>query len=232
MTYTPTIYDWRDDVTPINQVFRAAGQATDGGMTLGGVSVESPEPGGRAELALEFSAFATEAANLNASWTVSRICNGNVMRVRLWDSVQLVKGADLFGSAADHYEPISDSPASDGEPTRWAPQVPVAAAAAKGAASFTVDMTDVGEILRLGHVIGFNVGGYDFAHMVMDITYAAGVATVEVSPPLRRALTTSDAMLFRPAMLVTCRNAREVMSNFTSGRHMQLNGARFAEALV
>jgi hypothetical protein len=234
MAYVPTIYDWRRNCAPIDQVFRAGGTSIQAGLTTGGASVESPEPGGRFELFMNFAPFATEEANLDASWTISRILNGNVMRIGLYNTVQLVKASAITAADVDNGIPWSNSqPWATDENWAWSPSSPIAAAALKGASTFTANLAGVGEILKIGHVIGFYVGGFSFAHMVMDIAYdAADVATVTVEPPLRRALTTSNTMLYRPTAMVTCRNAREVMSNFTSGRHMAFNTARFAEAIV
>jgi hypothetical protein len=183
---------------------------------------------------MNFAPFATEQANLDASWTISRILNGNVMRIGLYSTVQLVAASAITAADVDNGIPWSNSqPWGNGENWAWSPSSPIAAAALKGASTFTADLADVGEILKIGHVIGFYVDGFSFAHMVMDIAYdTSDVATVTVEPPLRRSLTTSDTMLYRPMVMVTCRNAREVMSNFTSGRHMSFNSARFAEAIV
>jgi hypothetical protein len=156
------------------------------------------------------------------------------MRIGLYNTVQLVKASSITAADVDNGIPWANSqPWATDENWAWGPSSPIAAAALKGASTFTANLADVGEILKIGHVIGFYVDGFSFAHMVMDIAYdAADVATVTVEPPLRRALTTSNTMLYRPTAMVTCRNAREVMSNFTSGRHMAFNSARFAEAIV
>lgn len=232
MTYTPTIYDWPADCAPVDQVFRAGGQAIEGGMTLGGAMASNPEPGGRAELHLNFATFVTDAANRAASWLISRITNGAIMRVRLWDTTQLVPWADLdvpdVGQAWADASPWANDAA-------WAtdPYAPITAVAAKGAEVFTADLSIIGQVLEVGHVIGFEVSGYHFAHVVMAISYGVSdAATVTVSPPLRRALAVTDDMLFRPSMLVTCRNASEVAGTFRRGLHMGLNSAKLVEALV
>ena len=233
MTYTPTIYDWRSSVAPIDQVFRAGGSAVAGGMTLGGASISNPEPGGRGELVMNFAPFATEESNLAASWTISRMMNGAIFRVRLYRTVQLVSETALSTSDTPGNPWSNSEPWSTGE--NWAsdPVAEVAASAAKGASTFTADLSIMGQVLDLGHVVGFFVDGYNFSHVVTDVEYDTDdVATVTITPPLRRALTTSDLMNFRPAMLVTCANPAEVMTNYTSGRHMALSTARFVEALV
>lgn len=230
MPYTPAIYDWRTTCAPIDQVFIAGGLSIAGGMTLGGAAVSNPEPGGRAELRLSFVTFPTVEANLDASWTVSRILSGSVMRIRLWETVQLVPWADL--DITDEGQTWANGqPWANDENWRASPYAPVSTAA-KGSETFTVDLSVTGQILKIGHVIGFFLDGYDFAHVVMDIEPDGDDAIVTVAPPLRRALTSSDRMLFRPAMLVVCQNAAEVAGTFASGRHMQLGAARMVECLV
>ena len=236
MTYTPTIYSWRTSLAPLDQTFRAGGQSIAGGMTIKGVLVENPEPGGRAEMTQQFAAFVTEQQNIDASWTISRILNHSVMRVPLYAySVQLVSPVALGGTAGNENGiPWDNGSAWDGG-SFWDydPTAPVNTAAAEGAETVLVDMSAFGEVLKIGHVIGFRFGVYDFAHTVMDITYdASDVATLTISPPLRRAITTSDEMTMRPQMMATCTNAREVAGMFSRGRHMAFNAANWVEALL
>lgn len=234
MTFTPTIYDWRASVEPMSQMFRAGGTSVAGGMTLGGASAESPEPGGRSELLLEFGPLAGSSANLDASWLVSRLIGGNVMRVRLWaPTVQLVADAALGGNTGLGVNWANNLRWANNLGWAFDPSAAVTVAGAKGATSFTADLVSYGRVLSIGHVVGFHLSGLDFAHVVTDISYsAANAATVTVSPPLRRAVTTSDRMLFRPTMLAVCSNAREVATNFKFGTQMALNAVRMVEALV
>lgn len=232
MAYTPQVYDWRDSCTPIDQVFRAGGQSVMGGMTLGGFAAESPEIGGRGELVMNFSPFATNAANLDASWTISRIMNGAIMRVPLYQTVQLVGSDDLGGPETRGLTWGNGQKWGSGVYWAYRPTAPLTVAALRGTTGFAVDLSEFGPVLRIGHVIGFKSGAYEFAHEVSDIYYSGNVATVEITPPLRRDMPVGTGVQFRPKMMVTCRNAAEVMSNFTSGRYMAFNSARFVEALI
>ncbi|QDP65859.1 MAG: hypothetical protein Unbinned7865contig1001_58 [Prokaryotic dsDNA virus sp.] len=236
MTYSPVIYSWRSTLVPLDQTFRAGGQATSGGMTLGGAMISNPEPGGRSEINMSFSAFTSEAQNVDASWTISQILNGAVMRIPVFGyTVQTLSAASAGGSVSneDGLPWGNDQNWSNGMGWEWNPTVSVTASALKGSTLVSVDMSALGEVLLIGHVIGFNVNGYDFAHKVMAISYdGSDVATLTISPPLRRDLTTDSEMTFRPKMLVTCSNAREVAGMFSRGRHMQFNTAQFVESLV
>lgn len=231
MTYTPTVYDWRKSVAPIDQVFTAGGESISGGMTLGGASISNPEPGGRSSLTFDFAPFALEQTNIDASWTISRILNGSIFKIRLYKSVQLVASDDLTGPEFGLLWSNGQS-WSNNSYWLWNPTGLIAGASAKGSTSVTLDLTSEGEVLKIGHVFGITSNGFDFAHMVMEISYALGIATVTVSPPLRRAVTSATRFTFRPSMNVQCTNARTVKSQFKRGRHTQLNTAEFVEALV
>lgn len=212
MTYVPTIHEWPTECEALNQVFVAGGQEIPGGVTLGGVTLTNPEPGGRGELILDFPTFVSDDALRLASWLITRLRNGSVFRYDLLETPQLVPEAELSVPRT----------------------APVNANAALGATSIEIDMSTQGQILKVGHLIGFNYdsGAWGATHAVLGISYdGSDIATVEISPPLRRATTTSDVARFRPAMLMQCINPREVLSTYRWGRHIQLGQARFIEAL-
>lgn len=234
MAYQPTIYDWRRSLVPLDQVLRAGGEAVAGGLTLGGALIENPEPGGRAELMMAFPrSYSNPATALDVSWTISRILNGAILRVRLYASVQLVSGAALGAPVAERGQPWANGgPWGSGQNWAFEPTAPVAADATRGASQVQVDLSDFGEVLAVGHVVGFTLGSYSFAHVVMDCEYQGDTATLQISPPLRRSVSTGDQMQFRPSMLVQCRNGPEVMGGFGLRRLGALNAALFVEALV
>jgi hypothetical protein len=217
----------------VDAFVRAGGEAQPGGVTLGGALLQNPEPGGRAELFMTFpSHFTTQREVNDANWTVSRITNGAVMRVKLYSSSQMVPAAALLKSAARGVPFDNGQPWKSGESWAWGPSQPIASDALEGDVSFSIDTTKYGDVLDLGNVIGFSVGDGDFTHVVMDIRPDDGLTVVTVSPPLRRDLAVGEAMLFRPSMLVQCRNAREVMGGLKQRRFAVLNDAHFVEAFI
>ncbi|SDI95734.1 hypothetical protein [Salipiger marinus] len=229
----PPIYDWRSRLCNVGQVFLQPGQSDMGGMTLGGFLTENPEPGGRYHLRMSFPPFWKDRArNKDASWTITRLSAGAIMRIPLLPSVQLVSAADLGGTDAG--QPWANGePWANSENWGWRPAAPVAASAARGSASFQADLSEFGQVLVIGDVIGFSQGNLDFAHKVMDISYSAGdVATISVSPPLRRAVTTDDAMQFRPRVMVVCRNAASALVGLTRRNRISLGELQFVEALL
>lgn len=234
MAYQPAIYNWRRSLEPIDQVLRAGGEAVPGGLTLGGALVENPEPGGRAELMMAFPTnFSNRATSLDVSWTISRILNGSIFRIRLFTSVQLVSSAALGVATGERGQTWSNGqPWGNGELWAFDPVAPVAADAARGASQVQIDLSEFGEVISIGHVVGFTIGGYSFAHVVMDCSYDGDTATLQISPPLRRAVSTENMLQFRPSVMVQCRNGSEVMGGFGLRRLGALNPAVFVEALV
>ena len=113
----PPIYDWRSRLCNVGQAFYAPGASDMGGMTLGGFLSENPEPGGRYHLRMSFPAFWKDRArNKDASWTITRLSAGSIMRIPLLPSVQLVAASDLGGTDAglpwSNGEPWNNDPTS------------------------------------------------------------------------------------------------------------------------
>lgn len=233
MTQTPTIYDWRASLVPASAIYVANGRAVDGGMTIGGARNWHPEPGGRGSLEMNFGPIAVEQANVDASWTASRIRNGAVMRIPVHKSVQLIPSSDLSGPSGDGLPWSNQEPWAGGNFWEWRPYVTANVAALKGTTEIQFDMSSFGEVAKIGHVIGYYVAPYEFACEIMDISYdASSVATAEISPPLRRDITTSTRIHFRPKMMGVRENPGGFANAFQSGRHMAAPSVRFVEALV
>lgn len=224
------IYDWRSAIVPADQLFVAGGRSIAGGMTVGGIRIESPSPGGRGELHMSFSTL-NRSLGASVSWTISRIRNGAIMRVPLCGSPQIVPDTALGLSGGLTWS--NGKKWSSGVFWLSRPNAPVAASAAKGTTVLSVDLSTYGQVVEIGHVIGVSAGGFEFAHLVEDISYdSANTATMTISPPLRRAVTTSDTLQFRPTMLCVCRNPEQVAQPFVQRRVPQLGAAEFVEALV
>ncbi|WP_226782756.1 hypothetical protein [Oceaniglobus trochenteri] len=231
MPIVPRIYTWRRELVPTDQVFMAGGTSVDGGMTLGGALVQSPEPGGRATLIMGFGLLARRA-NLAASWTYSRAMNGAVFSIPIRCTDQLVDRKGLLPPATDGIPWSEGQPWGNGENWGWNPTAPLVASAGRGTVEVVTDLSAYGPVLQVGHVIGFSVDGVDSAHIVMDIDYDGDTATIAIQPPLRRAVTEDVRLRFRPSMLATCRNPAEFAAPFGLGRFTRPGSARFVEALI
>ncbi|OWU83805.1 hypothetical protein ATO6_15340 [Oceanicola sp. 22II-s10i] len=228
----PAIYDWRSSLVPNSQVFRAGGQVIPGARTLGGFATDSPEPGGLGELYWDFAPKGSAQAMRDISWTASRLMNGAAMRLRLAMSPQLVPATDLNPPLTDGLPWASGAPWANDKNWQWNPWVPAASAAARGAETLTIDMTGLGEVLHLGHLIGLTLGGVDYTHMVMDTDWTGDLVTVTISPVLRRPVAIGEAVRFRPVMVARCANPAQVLGQFENRRIAVLNAAQFVEALV
>jgi hypothetical protein len=226
------IYDWRSTIRPYAEFYNPGGQTDQGGLTLGGFRFEQPEPGGRGALRMQFPHFHDPQSETDASWTIARIRNGAVMRIRMSATSQLVSAEDLGGS--DDGLPWSGGLLwANGEPWEWSPRALVSTDALRGAVQFSADLSDFGRVVRIGHVIGLQSGNLDFAHEVMDVSYdEADVATFTVSPPLRRAVTAGDDLLFRPRIMAVCRNPGSAFGGMEVGQYIKIGDLEFEEALL
>lgn len=230
MTYTPTIYSWPAICVPLDQAFRAGGSAIEGGTTTSGVLEQNPEPGGRGELSISFSAFVTEDQNVEASWLISELLNGRIFKIPVWQSVQLVPNSAL-GITSPNGLTWDNGQAWD-TGALWAYELTESATSGlEGSETLTFNTSNFGSVVKRGHVIGVDVDGYSYTHKVSSIIYSGDTATAIVTPPLRRDVS-GGSIAYRPHMMVTCVNAREVGARFQSGRHIQLNAAQLREAIL
>lgn len=227
------------DFPPIlrgKQLFHAGGQAYEGGFTSGGARMLSPEPGGRGVLNMEFTAQRNAPADPIVSWLCSMIANGNIFRIPIRFTPQLVKSADLgFGSGADDADlPWDDAglapegPWDNGE--NWAFEVGggASATALEGSVTVAVDFGTLPMVLRHGHLIGHD----DVTYLVEDIDYDGTVATITVNPPLRHDVTQGDFITFRPKMLATARNPDSFRGLYEPADIIRLGSVEFVEALI
>jgi len=230
MVYVPKVFTWRPQLVPKSQLFVAGGSSTAGGLTLSGVSSETLSIGGRSSLLMSFNTLKREA-NAAASWTYSRVRNGAVFCIPIRLGDQLVPAALLDPPTTDGIPWANAQPWATGENWEWNPTAPVTAAS-RGAVEVTVDLSDYGQVIEPGHVVGFSDGGYRFAHMVMDVEADGDDATLTLEPPLRRALTSESRLQFRPSITAMCVNPDAFAGAFEYGRYTTPGQGQFVEVLV
>lgn len=232
MTISPTVYDW-PAIVPVRQLFHAGGQAFDGGFTTGGAKILSPEPGGRAFLEVEFGYQKHGATDTLISWAMSKISNGNIFRVPVERTPQLLSAADL-GLASDSGVPWAEEGAFSSGPwdndQNWAFEVGAysSAAALEGTTSLTIDMGDLPAALRIGHVIGVGNG----THLVDDLEWDGAIASITVDPPLRADVADGDYVTFRPRMLCVAENPENFRGLYEPADLIKLGSVRFIEAIL
>lgn len=230
MTINPKV--WAFPSFPISkQLFVATGAAIEGGMTVGGVRMISPEPGGRSMLEIQPSFQVTEWVFPLSSWLMSKT-NGDIFRIRLAPTPQIA-GAQVTGGVpwgAEGFYPAS--PWSNQQ--NWAGDAVAhyLTSALEGNVTVVLDMSVVGQILRPGHCLGHR----DNCYMVDDIIYddATNYATVTIKPPLRKAVTAGDLAPLRPWYLGTIANGAEMRASYDAenGGNIQLNRIRFSEVIL
>lgn len=170
------------------QLFYAPGAVMDGGFTVGGARISSPDVGGFGALMIQPSWQVHEWEYPISSWLMSQ-SSGQIFRVRLAPTPQV---SHLAGAGPVNWD--NDVPWSHGQP--WAGDVSVqfSASSLEGTETVYADLSAYGEILRQGHVIGHRFDCY----VIDDISYDAGVAAITIKPPLRRNITSGDDLFVRP----------------------------------
>lgn len=234
MIATPTFYDWPSSVIPARQLYHAGGQMVDGGFTSAGARLGYPEPGGRAFLELEFGYQDNAPADPIVSWLCSKVANGNVFRIPIWRSPQVLSEADIGLSGLDAGLPwaaeglLPERSWDNGN--NWEYEVGAAAVSAslEGTTEITIDVGDLPVALRPGHVIGHN----DTAYKVDDLEWDDTVATIRLMTPLRADVDADAFITFRPKMLVVATNPDSFRGLYQPADLIQLGSARFIEAIL
>ncbi len=241
---SPVIYDW-PTVIPVRQLFHAGGQAVESVLTSGSVRTLSPEPGGFGWLEVEFGRV--EDADTLVSWLMSKIANGNVFRIPITRSPQLVS-ASALGISIGEYDPLrrfgmteTITPSEldglawtngqtwlNGGGWMFSPVVLATAASLAGSTALSFSMGSLANGLRHGHVIGHR----DTAYLVEDITYSGSIATVTVDPPLRSAVALGDMIRLRPKATFMATNPEAFRGLYDAAGLVQLGSASFVEAIV
>lgn len=238
MTIEYKIWDF-PSVPVSSQLFHISGAAFEGGFTSGGARIVSPEAGGgRAMLEMELSFQTNEWVNPLMSWLMSKI-NGDIFRVQLIRTPQLVSNVALGGSenitggvrwAATGIFP--QYPWDNGQP--WADDgyfFDAANIALEGSQILSINMSAVGEVLKHGHVIGHA----DHSYMIDDIEYSeTGIATITVKPALRDNVNVGDMIYTRPYFLGTIANGDEIRSSYDIQNvgHIELSRILFQEVVL
>lgn len=235
MITAPTIYDWPSSVSPSAQLFYAGGQMQDGGFTSSGARVGYPEPGGRSFLDLEFSYQRNESPDTLVSWLMSKIANGNLFRVTIAQTPQILNDDDLGLSGASTNgrlwaaEGVVPARTWDNE-NLWAfePGSVAGAAALEGTTTLTVDMGSLPAALKVGHVIGIA----DTAYLVDDLEWDGTLATITVDPPLRVDISADDFITFRPKMICFATNPENFRANYRPPNNILPGSIRMSEAIL
>lgn len=204
------------------QIFHVPGAAVEGGYTSGAVRILSPEPGGRSVLEMQIALQVREWDYPMSSWLMSK-GNGEVFRVRLAPTPQVLQYRP--GVQWDHLQPWSNHQPWAGDITAYFTQN-----ALEGSTVLKVDMTGYGDVIRLGHVIGYG----DSTHVIDRLSYDAGIATLTVKPPLRRNVVAGEQAFFRPFFTGTIGNIDEMRATYDADQNgaIQIGKIVFLEAIV
>lgn len=215
------------------QLFYAAGQAYDGGLTSGGARQLSPEPGGFSFLEIEPTWIVNESDDPFMSWFFSAATNGTIFRIPLTVTPQLVPTAAFFNADTSYATVLwdNDQPWDNDEPWLISDLGPsVVGSFNAGVSEIVVSMGVYDNIFKRGHVIGHG----DVSYMINRITYVGSVATIKISPPLRHALINGEQLKFRPFFLGICTNSENVRVTYDAENKGKIkpNKIVFSEVII
>lgn len=234
MSINYKIWDFPASLKVQSQLFYPAGQAFEGGFTSGGVNILSPEPGGRSYLETLISLQTKEWDYPFTSWLMGKL-NGDIFRVRMTATPQLVN-APALGFTGGYYQNNGILWAGDllwGNDQPWElgdTGVPVTAVALEGSLIIYANFTGIGQVLKHGHAFGIG----DTAYAVDDIEWTGNVAKITCNPPLRRDISTSDILKFRPSFLGRITNGGEMRTMYerANNGHIQPGRILFSEVIL
>lgn len=211
------------------QVFYCAGSAVEGGFTSGGVSVFSPEPGGRGTLEIQYSYQIGEWDNPFISWLMSKI-NGQLLRYRLVPTPQLCVRSIITGTAEgvnwNNLKPWDNK-------EKWSNfegALEADRSSLQGSIILYLDMGSYGKALKPGHVIGFKNSSYK----IDEVSYQGGIATVTITPPLRNEIKKKDRIQLRPYFVGRIINGDEIKQMYEASEVGNIKPGRIVlgEAIV
>jgi hypothetical protein len=225
MTISPRI--WEFPTFPISkQLFHVPGAALQGGMTSGGAQIVTPEPGGFGVLEIQPS-LRNEWDYPVVSWLMSK-GNGHVMRVRLAPTPQVAWSRRRGNSTSVPWD----------EGLLWSNQeewegdfsAVFASETLEGSTEVTIDLTGVGQILRVGHVIGHGNTTYG----IDEIEYDGDIAAAKLTLPARRDIAVNDAAYTRPWFTGRISNLSEALATYDSDNNgnIQMGKLVLHEAIV
>lgn len=210
------------------QVFRVPGISADGGYTLGGVRISSPEPGGFGVIEVQPSLQTGEWDYPLASWLMSKT-NGEILRFRLAPTPQVSSARAIRATQPWNAEGIfSIQPWNNLENWTGDFTAVYSAVALKGSNQLTLDLDGIGPVLQPGHVIGH---AYD-CYIIDEVSYAGTIATVTVKPPLCRNVAINDTVYFRPYFTGQISNGSEVVKMYDAEMNGHIEPAKLVLSQV
>jgi hypothetical protein len=225
---------WNFPTFPISkQLFHVPGAAADGGFTSGGARITSPEPGGFSVLEIQPSFQTGEWEYPLSSWLMSK-SNGQILRVRLAPTPQVASQRSLVPAGGVPWGAEGGYPESPwSNQQNWSGDLAAMyfAPALEGTGIVKVDMSSIGPILRPGHVLGNG----DATHLIDEIEYNAnGIATIALTPPLRRNISIGDPVYFRPYFTGSIANPGDFRNSYDAENvgNIQLNKIILNEVIL
>jgi len=214
-----------------SQLFHVPGAYADGGLTSGGARMFSPEPGGRGVLEVTPSLQVREWETPFASWIMSKT-NGEIFKVQMTQTPQIANVSGFkypFNRSGVPWN--NNQPWNNGK--NWnndGGYVIASNVALEGSIMLTLNTGTLGEILRVGHVIGIG----NSAHIIDDIEYDGSTAELKIKPPLRKNVAIDEFIFLRPYFTGMISNGSEIRNSYDASNvgQIRLNRIIFDEVIL
>jgi len=230
MTITHKVFNF-PQLAIESQLFHVPGAYSDGGLTSGGARMYSPEPGGRSVLEVTPSLQVREWETPFASWIMSKT-NGEIFKIQMTQTPQIANASGFkypFNSGGVPWD--NEQPWNNGK--NWNDDggyVIASTVALEGSIMLTINAGTLGEILRVGHVIGIG----NSAHIIDDIDYNGSIAEVKLKPPLRKDVAVDETIFLRPYFTGMISNGSEIRNSYDASNvgYIRPNRIIFDEVIL
>lgn len=168
-------------------------------------------PGARNQMRLSFTPI-PERDGKYVSW-LSSMLSAALFRIPVFKTPQLATSDDIKAAEEANRNGINFStgqPFSTGFGFKFHPTLDLAADAAEGTNSITIDTTRWPGALDYGKCFGLGLSVY----MVEDISVSGTTATVKCRPPLRRDYEAGELVQLRPKMIGKAKDPSSFASRF------------------
>lgn len=234
MTINHKIWDF--PVSDIeSQLFHVPGAAFNGGLTSGGAVISSPEPGGLAVLETKISLQTNEWKVPASSWIMSKV-NGSIFRIKLVKTPQLVFPSGVSpvdaGTSPWSIDGTANENAWDND-QEWDNDgfyLSATNSSSLGSTEIRLSTGSNGDILKHGHVIGFQ----NYSYIIDDIEYENTLAIITISPPLRNNIVAGDMILMQPYFTGSIANGDQIKADYRAANNgtIQLGTIIFNEVIL
>lgn len=212
---TVPLYNWPIEVMPSAAIVLATSNTIDGFISRASMENDRPVPGARGQMRMDFDTQLYGHGHLY-SWLVNNARRA-YWRVPVWNTPQLATSPAIEAAAAQYAQGIpfsSGVPFLGGAGFLFDPTLDVKAGALEGENEIVIDETRWPDALTYGKVFGIGTAVYH----VDEMDRVGADVWVKFSPPLRKNVSTGDAVSLRPKMICKPKDVNNFVALFQASQ--------------